>query len=77
MVADAMTFADTIEESRKYPDLDRDIDINDTIAVKALKRAYNFVMWFFVRDSWIALLPRWCGTIILVLVILQLAGIVK
>ena len=72
-----MTLTKTVEENRRYPDLDRDIDINATMAVKALKRAYNFVMWFFVRDSWIALLPRWCGTIILVLVILQLAGIVK
>ena len=72
-----MTLTKTVEENRRYTDLDRDIDINATMAVKALKRAYNFVMWFFVRDSWIALLPRWCGTIILVLVILQLAGIVK
>ncbi len=70
-----MTFVNAVEENRKYPDLDRGIDANAAIAVKVLKRTYNFVMWFFVRDSWIALLPRWCGTILLVLAILQLTGL--
>lgn len=72
-----MTFVNAVDDNIKYPDLDRGIDADTAIAVKALKRAYNFVMWFFVRDSWMALLPRWCGTIIIVLVILQLTGIVK
>ncbi|MBI2581147.1 hypothetical protein HYV85_05085 [Candidatus Woesearchaeota archaeon] len=72
-----MTFVNAVEENRKYPDLDRGINTDTAIAVKALKRTYNLIMWFFVRDSWMALLPRWCGTIIIVLVILQLTGIVK
>ena len=71
-----MTFANA-GENVKYPDLDRGIDVNSTAAAKTLKRAYNLVMWFFVRDSWMALLPRWCGTIILILVILQLTGVIK
>ncbi|HLD97586.1 MAG TPA: hypothetical protein VI934_04535 [Candidatus Nanoarchaeia archaeon] len=60
-----MTFANTADENIKYPDLDRGIDVNAAIAVKTLKRTYNFVMWFFVRDSWMALLPRivWDNTI--------------
>ena len=74
---EGMIFANTAEENIKYPDLDRGVDINAATAVKTLKRTCNLVMWFFVRDSWIALLPRWCGTIIIVLVILQLTGIVK
>ncbi len=71
-----MTFANSAEDI-KYPDLDTGIDINSTAQAKMLKRTYNLIMWFFVRDSWIALLPRWCGTIILFLVILQLTGIIK
>ena len=74
---EGMTFANTAEENIKYPDLDVGVDINAAIAVKTLKRACNLIMWFFVRDSWMALLPRLCGTIIIVLVILQLTGIVK
>ena len=71
-----MTFANSAEDI-KYPDLDTGININSTAQAKMLKRTYNLIMWFFVRDSWMALLPRRCGTIIIVLVILQLTGIVK
>ena len=71
-----MAFANSAEDI-KYPDLDAGIDINSTAPAKMLKRTYNLIMWFFVRDSWIALLPRWCGTIILFLVILQLTGMIK
>ena len=67
-----MTFANTAEENIKYPDLDRGIDINAAVAVKAIKRTYNLIMWFFIRDSWMALLPRWCGTILFVIAILKL-----
>ncbi len=66
-----MTFANSAENV-KYPDLDRGIDINSTAAAKAVKRAYNLVMWFFMRDSWMALLPRWCGIILLAIAILKL-----
>ena len=67
-----MTLANTAQESDRYFDFNRNVDVNATKVTKALSKAYNFVMWFFVRDSWIALLPRWCGTIMLVLTMLRL-----
>lgn len=61
----------------KYFDFDRGIDANANKMTKALGRAYNFIMWFFVRDSWIALLPRWGGAIMIILTLLRLVGVIK
>ncbi|MBI2143405.1 hypothetical protein HYU20_03635 [Candidatus Woesearchaeota archaeon] len=61
----------------KYFDFDRGIDANANSIVKALGKAHNFIMWFFVRDSWIALVPRWGGTLMLILTLLKLTGVIK
>ena len=45
-----MAFANSAEDI-KYPDLDTGIDINSTASAKMLKRTYNLIMWFFVRDT--------------------------
>ena len=70
-----MTLTNTAAKE-KYFDFDRGIDANANGIVKALGRAYNFIMWFFVRDSWMALLPRWCGAILYLIAILRLFRVI-
>ncbi len=63
-----------VAEKERYFDFDRGIGTNSGKMMKALIRAYNFLMWFFVRDSWMALLPRWCGFLLFLLAILRITG---
>lgn len=63
-------------EKDKYFNFDRDISANANILVKTMGRTYNFIMWFFVRDSWMALLPRWCGAVLYAIAILRLFRVI-
>ena len=65
-----------IAEKERYFDFDRGIDANASAVMKVLNRAYNLIMWFFVRDSWMALLPRWCGAILYLIAILRLFRVI-
>lgn len=73
---EVMTLTNAAQESDKYFDFDRNVDINAPEVTKALRRLYNFVMWFFVRDSWMALLPRWCGAILYLIAILRMFRVI-